>query len=125
MKISVVMAVFNGEDYLEDTVKSILEQSYRDFEFIIVNDGSTDSTGKILEQFKDRRIRLIQLDHNSGPAAALNLAVQNARGSWIAVQDTGDMSYRKGWKAGRYLRIYSHIAALFFPIECLPGKKSF
>jgi glycosyltransferase involved in cell wall biosynthesis len=51
MKISVVMAVFNGEDYLEDTVKSILEQSYRDFEFIIVNDGSTDSTGKILEQF--------------------------------------------------------------------------
>ncbi|HOA35679.1 MAG TPA: glycosyltransferase [Bacillota bacterium] len=126
MKISVVMAVFNGEDYLEDTVKSILEQSYRDFEFIIVNDGSTDSTGKILEQFKDRRIRLIQLDHNSGPAAALNLAVQNARGSWIAVQDTGDMSLPERLeRQERYLRIYPHIAALFSLIECLPGKKSF
>jgi glycosyltransferase involved in cell wall biosynthesis len=125
MKISVVMAVFNGEDYLEAAVKSILEQSYRDFEFIIVNDGSTDSTGEILDQFKDHRIRVIQLDQKSGAAAALNLAVQKARGAWIAVQDAGDLSMPERLKKQeRYLRLYPHIAALFTFIECLPGKKN-
>lgn len=122
MKLSVVMAVHNGEDYLEDAVKSILEQSYRDFEFIIVNDGSTDSTGNILEQFKDHRIRVIQMVQNSGAAAALNIAVQKARGTWIAVQDAGDMSMPERLeKQERYLRLNPHIAALFTLIECLPG----
>jgi glycosyltransferase involved in cell wall biosynthesis len=58
-KVSVVMSVFNGERFLREAVESILEQSYRSFEFIIIDDGSTDGTAQILEEFaqKDRRIR--------------------------------------------------------------------
>lgn len=123
MSISVVMAVFNGENYLESAVESILEQSYRDFEFIIVNSGSTDCTGDILEQYDDRRIRLIQLHRDSGPAAALNVAVQGARGSWIAVQEAGDLSLpHRLERQERYLRLYPHLAALSSLIECLPGR---
>lgn len=123
MKISVVMSVYNGEDYLAEAVESILAQSYPDFEFIIVNDGSTDSTGDLLEQFRDHRVRVVQLAQNIGAAAALNLAVRKARGSWIAVQDAGDLSMPERLeKQEQYLRLYPHIAALFTLIECLPGK---
>jgi len=57
--ISVIMAVYNGMPYLKDAVKSILNQSYKNFEFIIVNDASTDGTFKYLKNLKDKRIKLI------------------------------------------------------------------
>ncbi len=119
-----VMAVFNGERYLEESVKSILEQSRADLEFIIVNDASTDTSGAILEQFQDHRIRVIQLEQSIGAAAALNLAVQKAGGAWIAVQEAADLSLpRRLEKQEHYLRLYPHIAALFTLVECLPGEK--
>ncbi|HPU01836.1 MAG: glycosyltransferase [Firmicutes bacterium] len=125
MSISVVMAVHDAADYLEDSVKSILEQSYRDFEFVIVNDGSAKAAGEILKQFKDRRIRLIEVERSEGPAAALNLAVQNARGSWIAVQEAGDLSLPERLeRQERYLRLFPHVSALFSLIQCLPGRSS-
>ena len=59
-KISVIMSVFNGEKYIEQSVNSILNQTFGDFEFIIIDDGSTDNTFKILESYKDERIKLIK-----------------------------------------------------------------
>lgn len=126
MKISVVMAVYNGENYLQDAVESILAQSFQEFEFIIVNDGSTDSSGHILDQLVDHRVKVFHLPKNRGAAAALNLAIEKARGSWIAVHDADDISFPDRLeKQEQYLRLYPQVAAVFTLIECLPGKNSF
>ena len=78
-KVSVVMSVFNQERYLSTAIESILNQSYTDFEFIIVNDGSTDSSNEIILGYKDSRIVPIQQE-NSGLSVALNLAISQAKG---------------------------------------------
>lgn len=92
MKVSLVMAVYNGEAYLKETIDSMLAQTYSDLEIIIVNDGSTDSTSIILNKIKDSRVRLIELASNSGVANALNIAIEQAQGDWIAIHDSDDIS---------------------------------
>lgn len=91
--VSVVMAVFNGEKYLSEAVESILHQSYRNFEFIIINDGSTDSSLLVLEAYKkqDRRIKVISHE-NRGLASCLNEAISVAKGKYIARMDADDIS---------------------------------
>ncbi len=90
-KISVVMSVYNGEDYLRPAIDSILNQTYRDFEFIIIDDGSTDSSKKIIESYKDSRIRLISRK-NHGLTYSLNEGLKLARAEYIARQDADDIS---------------------------------
>ena len=90
-KISVIMPVFNGEGHLEEAVESILKQSFGDFEFIIINDGSYDGTSKILVSYRDRRIRLIERE-NRGFAHSLNEGIQAARGKYIARMDADDVA---------------------------------
>ncbi len=92
-ELSVVMSVYNGRDHLEEAIGSILNQSFLDFEFIIINDGSTDETKQILDRFaaQDSRIRVIH-QKNSGLAASLNRGVRIARGNFIARQDADDVS---------------------------------
>ena len=92
-KVSVVMTVFNAERYLREAVESILGQTFRDFEFIIVNDGSTDLSGEILEEFdqRDVRIRLISRG-NTGIVAAANEGIAAARGQYLARMDADDVS---------------------------------
>jgi glycosyltransferase involved in cell wall biosynthesis len=94
MKISIIMSVYNAEDYVEDAVESILQQSLGNFEFIIVNDGSDDGTSGILERFKsrDERIKVINQDRNLGLTASLNRALGEAKGEFIARQDADDIS---------------------------------
>jgi len=91
--ISVLMSVFNTEKYLAQAVRSILTQSHREFEFIIVNDGSTDRSMEILQHLAncDRRIRLISRG-NTGVALALNDGLASARGEFIARMDSDDIS---------------------------------
>lgn len=89
--ISVIMAVYNAEDYLADAIDSILNQTFTDFELVIVNDGSTDGSKKILESYKDRRVSVIN-QKNKGPVAARNTAIQHSRGAFIAVMDSDDIS---------------------------------
>ncbi len=95
-QISVLMSVYNAEDELKDSVEGILNQTYTDFEFIIINDGSTDSTLEILESYaaQDPRIRLINQE-NTGLTKALNNGIKLARGKYIARQDADDISYPK------------------------------
>ena len=84
MLVSVVMAVYNGEKFLQKAIDSILAQSYQEIEVIVVNDGSIDTTKKILDQVEDERVRIIHLERNQGAANALNIAIDNAMGQWIA-----------------------------------------
>jgi glycosyltransferase involved in cell wall biosynthesis len=89
--VSVVMPVFNGEKYLREAIDSILNQTFADFEFIIINDGSTDDTLKIIKGYKDPRIVLISRK-NKGLVASLNEGIEKARGKYIARMDADDIS---------------------------------
>lgn len=91
--ISVVMSVYNGEKYLDEAIESILNQTYRDFEFIIINDGSTDKSLEIIEKYKkqDKRIVLISRE-NRGLIASLNEGIKKAKGKYIARMDADDIS---------------------------------
>lgn len=90
-KISVVMSVYNGEKYLHEAIDSILNQTFKDFEFIIIDDGSTDNSCKIIQSYKDERIILIQQE-NTGVAAAANRGLKIAKGKYIARMDADDIS---------------------------------
>ena len=89
--ISVVMSVYNGGEYLHDAIDSILSQTFTDFEFIIIDDGSTDQTLKIIKQYRDPRIRLVSRE-NRGLIASLNEGVDLAKADYIARQDADDIS---------------------------------
>jgi glycosyltransferase involved in cell wall biosynthesis len=91
--ISVLMPVYNAEKYIESAVDSILNQTFTDFEFIIINDGSTDSTFKILEKYamNDERIRLISRE-NKGLVETLNEGINLARAPLLARMDADDVS---------------------------------
>jgi len=88
--ISVLMPVWNGEAFLEAAVNSVLEQTFQDFELLVINDGSTDRTAEILGRYTDPRIRVISLDH-AGIVVALNHGVAQAQARWIARLDADDM----------------------------------
>lgn len=86
------MSVYNGEKYLREAIDSILNQTFTDFEFIIINDGSTDGTRKILESYFDPRIRLIHQE-NIGLTKSLNRGLKVANGEYIARMDADDISH--------------------------------
>ena len=90
--ISVVMSVYNGEKYLREAVNSILAQSFTNFEFIIVDDGSADNTAAILDSYTDVRIIRKKNEQNTGLAFSLNKAISTARGDFIARMDADDFS---------------------------------
>jgi glycosyltransferase involved in cell wall biosynthesis len=92
-EISVLMSVYNGEKYLSEAVDSILSQSFRDFEFIVIDDGSTDRSKRILEKYaaKDPRIRLVSRE-NRGISKSANEGLALARGEFIARMDADDVS---------------------------------
>ncbi len=91
--VSVVMSVFNGERFLAEAIESILGQTFRDFEFLIVNDGSRDGTAEILERYRgqDARIRIVAHE-NRGLISALNGGIAQALGRYIARMDADDIA---------------------------------
>ena len=93
-KVTVLMSVYNGKKYLHESVGSILNQTFKDFEFVIINDGSTDGTEKILEEYSriDKRIVLIHNKENLGLTKSLNKGIKVARGEYIARMDMDDIS---------------------------------
>lgn len=89
-KTTVLMAVYNGERYIKQSVKSILNQTFKDFEFLIVDDGSFDSTGAIISEIKDSRIKYKKISHG-GLASALNYGINLSRSDYIARIDSDDV----------------------------------
>ena len=91
IRVSIIMSVFNGEKYLNKAIDSILNQIYSDFEFIIINDRSTDKTHDILKSYTDPRIRVVN-QNNMGLIQSLNRGIYLAIGEYIARQDADDIS---------------------------------
>ena len=91
VKISVVMPVYNGEAYVGDAIESVLSQTFRDFEFIIIDDGSTDGTVSAIRRYKDSRIVFLKNDHDF--IKALNTGLRMAKGKYIARMDADDMMH--------------------------------
>jgi len=92
--VSVIMPVYNSELYLKEAIDSILNQTYKDFEFIIVDDGSTDNSKNIIEQYSDNRIVKI-FQENTGYPQAVNNGLNIARGKYIARMDSDDICHPK------------------------------
>lgn len=92
VSITVLMAVRNGERFLRQAIDSILAQSRADFEFIVVDDASGDTTPDILGSYADPRLRVIRLARSHGLAAALNAGIDQAGGNWIARMDADDIA---------------------------------
>ena len=91
-RVSVIMPVYNGERYVREAMESILSQTFTDFEFIIVDDGSTDGTPNILKSYDDPRIIRLHHETNEGIVYSLNQALEIVRGEFIARQDADDIS---------------------------------
>ena len=93
-RVSVIMPAYNVEKYIGEAIESILNQTFKDFEFIIINDGSTDNTANIIKQYakKDKRIKFIDNKDNRGFIARLNDCLNIAKGEYIAKMDSDDIS---------------------------------
>lgn len=91
--LSVIMAAYNAEFYIQETMSSVLAQTYKNFEFIIVDDCSLDATYELLQAYaaKDKRVRLIRNERNQGCAASRNKALDASHGAYIAFVDSDDL----------------------------------
>lgn len=93
--VSVVMPAYNAEKYIREAIDSILNQTYTDFEFIIINDGSTDRTKEIIQSYNDSRIVYLENKENSGIVVTLNKGLDCATGEYIARMDSDDISEKE------------------------------
>lgn len=91
VKVSVVMPVYNGAAYVGDAIESVLNQTFQDFELIIIDDGSTDHTVSVVRHYRDRRIVFLKNDHDF--IKALNTGLRAARGKYIARMDADDLMH--------------------------------
>jgi len=87
--VSVILTCFNGERYIAKAIQSVLDQTWRDFELIVVDDGSTDGTSAVVRAIPDPRLRYVRKE-NSGPGAARNTGIEAATGEWVAFLDCDD-----------------------------------
>jgi len=90
--VTVLMPVYNGRRYLDDAIESILKQTYKDFEFLIIDDGSTDESEEIIRSYSDNRIRLVCNQKNIGLAATLNQGIGISHGKYVVRMDCDDIS---------------------------------
>lgn len=88
--VSVIIPSYNREKTIERAVMSVLNQTYKDLELIVVDDCSKDNTVEVLKSIKDDRFKIIELEKNSGACVARNVGVENAQGDYIAFQDSDD-----------------------------------
>jgi len=123
-KVSVIMAVYNGERYLEGAISSVLRQTFADFEFIVIDDGSSDATPEILSRIgrEDSRIVVVRQE-NRGQTLSLNRAVELARGNYLARQDADDLSMAERLELqARYLDTHPSVAVLGTAAQVMDQK---
>ena len=125
MLISALMTVYNGEDYICDTIQSVLNQTYRDFELIIVDDGSTDQTVRIIKScFRDPRIKIVQLQSNQGVGAALNHGLQHISGKYTVKIDADDISHERRFEYQKeYLDNHPNISLVKSLVRYFPDNR--
>ena len=93
--VSVITPVYNAEKFLKETIDSVLKQTYKDYEYLLVDDCSTDSSADIVKEYaeNDNRVKYIKLKENSGAAVARNTGLEHAQGRYIAFVDSDDLWY--------------------------------
>lgn len=124
-KISVLMSVYNGLPYLQESVDSILNQTYKDLEFIIIDDCSTDNSWIVLSEYakKDERIKLFKNEKNLGLTKSLNKGLKLAHGKYIARQDADDISFPQRFeKQVKYLEDSPDIVLVSGKIETINSE---
>lgn len=120
--ISVIMPVYNAGDFLVEAIQSIRSQTYKNWELIAIDDGSTDNSLKILKQFakKDKRIKIFHFSKNKGIAAALNKGLDKAKGYYIARMDADDISLPRRFETQvKYLQDHQDVIAVGSQIKLI------
>lgn len=119
-KVSVLLSNYNGDKHLDESISSVLSQTYKDFEFIIVDDASTDSSRKVVENYHDKRIKKYYAEKNRNIAYSLNLALSMASGEYIARIDSDDV-----WELNKleiqvqYMENHSECGACFTKVNII------
>jgi len=125
-KVSVISSVHNGESSLKGAIESVLNQTMADFEFVIVDDASTDGSADILERFDDPRIVVLKNDTRIGLTASLNRAFDLTRGEFIARQDDDDFSLPKRFEQQvKFLESYSEVGVVGSQMEVIDEEGNF
>ena len=113
-KISVIISAYNHEKYVAKSIESILNQTFLDFELIVVDNGSSDSTYKIIKTIKDPRIKIFRIKKNIGFGYALNFALNKSRGEYISLFSSDDIGLPdKLKKQVKYLDDHPGVGAVF------------
>ncbi len=93
--VSIIMPSYNTAKYIKETIESVINQTYTNWELLIVDDCSTDNTDEIVKKFKDERIKYFKNEKNSGAAISRNKALREAKGKWIAFLDSDDLWHKE------------------------------
>ena len=118
MKISVILTSYNYEQYIKEVIESVLNQTFKDFELIIVDDCSTDNSAEIIKQFNDSRIKFIQNDKNYGLKYSVQKALNIAHGEWIAFLESDDLWVSNTLETRiKYIEQYPEIGIIFNDVE--------
>lgn len=125
-RVSVLMPVYNGERFLREAIDSILRQTFHDFELIIVDDGSTDSSAACIASYHDTRILIVKNEINQGIVVTRNRGIELARGEYIALMDCDDMSMPERLaEQVAFLDMNQSVAAVATCIECVDENGAF
>lgn len=126
-KISVILPTYNRAGLVGRAISSVLQQTFQDFELIVVDDGSSDGTDEVVRGFSDPRIRYIKHDRNQGPSAAKNTGIKNADCDLIAIQDSDDESFptrlEKEYQA--ILALDDHIGVVYSKMLRVSGRREY
>lgn len=117
--VSVIIPTYNRKNVIENSIQSVLNQTYPDFELLIIDDGSTDDTKELIDEIKDPRLRYIRLPENKGVAAARNVGIAEAKYDYIAFQDSDDLWMET--KLEKQMKVISEnpdIGLVYCPYEC-------
>lgn len=104
-KVSVIIPLYNGKKYIKETLDSVFEQTYLDYEVIVINDGSTDQPEEVLDEYRDK-IKLIRQENSGSPAGAKNTGIRNSKGEYLAFLDQDDLWERE--KLAQQVKIFEN-----------------